>query len=418
MATTNILQQVATYNEANLALLLNTFAFISTANKKFERFNDNIPKNLGDTVNFMLQPRFNTVNSLVASFQPVVERVQSLTVNNPISTAYEFSAQDFIFNAREYLEKFGRSAVSQIGTKIEANVAKNAETNTFRYYGDGLTPISTYLQLATALARFRNFGAAKEMTKGYLSDLTYPAIINSGLNQFTQNRGNKEAMSWEIGDFSDCQWYRSNLLPTHISGTVGNSGINLTVVSTGTDSYGNINSITFSGAPASDPNAVLQYDSFTFNDGIAGFQNMRFLTFIGYENSECPVQFSAAATAASNSSGQVTVSINPPLSSVPAQGQGNCQYINNTILPGMTVNSLPSHRCGLIMSGNRLFLGMPKLPDESPYATSSITDPDSGCSLRTYQGSLFGQNKRGMITDAIWGSTLVAEQAMKIALPL
>ena len=43
----NILQQVVTYNESNLALLQNMFCFISTANKKFERFNDNIPKNLG-----------------------------------------------------------------------------------------------------------------------------------------------------------------------------------------------------------------------------------------------------------------------------------------------------------------------------------------------------------------------------------
>ena len=44
---TNILQQVITYNESNLAKLLNSFAFISTANMKFQRFNDDIPKNLG-----------------------------------------------------------------------------------------------------------------------------------------------------------------------------------------------------------------------------------------------------------------------------------------------------------------------------------------------------------------------------------
>lgn len=46
-APVNILQQVITYNESNLALLLNLYAFISTSNKKFQRFNDDIPKNLG-----------------------------------------------------------------------------------------------------------------------------------------------------------------------------------------------------------------------------------------------------------------------------------------------------------------------------------------------------------------------------------
>ena len=44
---TNILQQVITYNESGLALLLNSFAFISTSNMKFKSFNDDIPKNLG-----------------------------------------------------------------------------------------------------------------------------------------------------------------------------------------------------------------------------------------------------------------------------------------------------------------------------------------------------------------------------------
>lgn len=65
----NVLQQVITYNESNLAYLQNLCAFVSQANKKFERFNEQIPMNLGDTVSFDLPPRFTTNNSLVASFQ-------------------------------------------------------------------------------------------------------------------------------------------------------------------------------------------------------------------------------------------------------------------------------------------------------------------------------------------------------------
>ena len=97
----NILQQVITYNESNLALLLNSFCFISTSNKKFQRFNDDIPKNLGDTVSFDLPPRFTTTNSLVVAFQSAEQRVQQLTVNKQASTAYEFTAQQFIFNVRD-----------------------------------------------------------------------------------------------------------------------------------------------------------------------------------------------------------------------------------------------------------------------------------------------------------------------------
>ncbi len=149
---TNILQQVITYNESSLALLLNSFCFLSTANKKFMRFNDDIPKNLGDTVSFDLPPRFTTTNSLVVTLQPAVQRVQNLTVDQQASTAYAFTAQQFIFNVRDYMKVFGKSAVSELGTQVESNVAKLAETHTFRFYGDGINPINSYLQLCDCRA--------------------------------------------------------------------------------------------------------------------------------------------------------------------------------------------------------------------------------------------------------------------------
>ena len=413
-APTNILQQVITYNRSNLALLLNTFAFISTSNKKFQRFNDDVPKNLGDTVSFDLPPRFTTTNSLVVSFQSAVQRVQQLTVNQQASTAYEFTAQQFIFNVRDYMEVFGKSAIAEIGTKVESNVSQLAETNTFRFYGDGITPISTYLQLANALAFFRNFGAAKDNTKGYLSDITFPQIINSGLNQFTIDKNNREMMSWEIGKFSNCDWYQSNLLKTHQAGTEGNAGTVLTVVSTVTNADGGVIQITFSGTTsASDADSVKAYDKFQFNDGVSGQTNLRFLTFIGHQPSQCPVQFRATADAASTAGSQVTVDIYPALQATAGQNQN----INTPIVPGMQVTVLPNHRCGLIMAGNPLFLAMPRLPEEVPYPTSVQQDPDSGASIRQYYGSLFGQNQRGMVHDVIWGSTLVDEYALMVALP-
>ena len=414
MAVNNILQQVITYNRSNLALLQNSFAFLNTSNKKFKDFNREVPMNLGATVSFDLPPRMTTTDSLVVSFQDAVQRVQNLTVDQQASVAYEFTAQQFIFNVEQYMDVFGRSAIAEIGSKVEKNVGQLAETNTFRFFGDGVSNISTYLQLANALAFFRNFGAAKDNTKGYLADLTFPPIVNSGLNQFALNRNNREAMSWEVGDFSNCEWYQSNLLTTHTAGTEGNSATTLTVVSTTLDSNGAVTSITFSGTTsASDADSVKAYDKFQFADGVSGQPNLRFRTFIGHEVSQSPVQFRATADAASTAGSQVTVSIYPPLQA----GAGQGQNINTAIVAGMQVTVLPTHRCGLITAGNPLYLAMPKLPEEVPYPTSAETDPDSGASLRMYFGSLFGQNQRGNVHDCIWGSTLVDEYSMMVALP-
>ena len=411
----NVLQQVITYNESNLALLLNSCCFLSTANTKFERFNDDIPKNLGDTVSFDLPPRFTTNNSLVASFQSAEQRVQQLAVENAASTSYEFTAQQFIFNVRDYMDKFGKSAIAEIGTKVESDVAELAETNTFRFYGDGVTPINSYLQLANALAYFRNFGAAKENTKGYLSDLTFPAIVNSGLNQFAPTRNDREAMSWEVGRFSNCDWYQSNLLKTHTAGSEGNAGSTLTVVSVTKNADDAVTSITFSGCSApSDADSIKQYDKFQFSDGVSGQTNLRFRTFIGHEVSQSPVQFRAEADAASTAGSQVTVSIYPALKA----SAGKNQNINTEIVAGMQVTVLPDHRCGLITAGNPLYLAMPRLPEEVPFPTSVAQDPETGVAIRQYYGSLFGQNQRGMVHDVIWGKTLVDEYSIMVALPV
>jgi hypothetical protein len=76
----NILEQVQTYQRSGLALLQNLCCHIATANTKFKDF-DKIQANLGSTVTFDLPPRAVTTAGLVASFQPAVQRVQTLSVD-------------------------------------------------------------------------------------------------------------------------------------------------------------------------------------------------------------------------------------------------------------------------------------------------------------------------------------------------
>ena len=415
-APINILQVVQTYQMAGLAALQNLNCFMGTANTKFKNF-DKITANLGDTVTFDLPPRFTSTNSLVVAFQPADQRVQPLTVNQQLSTAYEFTAQQFIFQAREYMERFGKFAIAEVGARIESNIAQNCVTNTYRFYGDGITPINSYNQLAYALAQFRTYGSANSRAKGYISDVVVPGIIGSGLNQFATTRNNEIDNSWELGLFSNCEWYQSNLLPVHIAGNVGVNQATLTVSGfTNNGVAGAIDTITFliSGAPGVDGNAVFQYDKLYFLDGVAGLPNVRYLTFIGHQPSAAPVQVQITAAAASDAGSHVTVSIFPQLQVLPT----NYQNITTAIQLGMQAKILPSHRAGLITAGDPFYVAMPQLPEEVPFPTANMMDPETGVSIRQYYGSRFGQNERGMVFDCIWGSTLVPEYSMAIIQPL
>ncbi len=407
----NILQQVQTYQMSNLAYLQNLNCFVATANTKFKNF-EKLTANLGDTVTFDLPPRFTVAASLVATFQSADQRVENLTVDKAINVSYAFTAQQFIFNVEDYMEQFGKSAVMEMSAEIEADIATVCVEAPFRFYGDGVTQINSYGQLAASLSMFRNFGAAKDNTKYYLSDIAQSAIVNTGLNQFALDRNNRSANSWDVGDFDRAAFYVSNLLPVHTAGTIGEDGSVLTVVSVVKDANDAVIQIVFSGA-GTDTDAVKEFDKFQFSDGVSGQPNLRYLTFIGHKVSSNPVQFRATANAAS-SGGNVTIDVYPPLKA----SAGNTRNLNFAIVAGMQVTALPSHRAGMITAGNPLFIGMPMLPEEVPFPTGNEVDPDTGVSLRMYYGSLFGQNQRGMIHDAIWGKKAVPEYVMSVIFPL
>lgn len=442
MTTTpvNILQTVQTYQKAELAWLLNSFVGISVSNKKFQNFND-LVANLGDTVTFDTTPRYISYNGLVITEQPSVQRLQSLICSQAANVAAAYTDQQFIFNVRDYMDRFGMAAVKELGSLIEADILRNfisgvrvnnpqsptygalqTQSGPFRFYGDGVTPINSFTQLAQSVANFEDFGAATHKMMAILPVPNIPAIVGTGLNQFANQRNDDIAYDWMLGTFANTEWYESNLLPIHVSGTIGNSvgAANiLTLVSTNDPTGQNVTQITFStdASVGNDANAIKAGDLLEFIDGVSGQPNLRFLTFIGHQVSSQKVQFRATADAVS-SGNSVTVSLQTINNVGLVSYQNQNQNLNAALAAGMQVSVVPSHRAGILMSGDQFYLAMPRLPDESPFTTVNTTDPDSGASIRHYFGSQFGMNNRAYVRDAIWGSSLVAENSLRYCFPL
>lgn len=411
----NILQTVQTYQMGGLAYLLNLNCFLSTCNTRFKDFNK-MTANLGDAVTFDLPPRARSINNLVVTFEAAVQRVQTLVCDQQQSYAITVTSQQQIFNLEqnEYIPKFVQSGIYEIGAAIESNIAQNAITHTYRYFGTPSSPVNSFGSLAQALANYRDYGSTYQNLKVYLPVTDVPTIVNSGLNQFVMDRNEEQAMSWFIGNWMGVEFYQSNLLPTQIAGNVGNNGTVLTLVSTNDPTGQNVTQLTFSGATVNDVNAIFANDKFTFQDGVSGLPNLRFLTFTGHIPSSQPVQFRATAAAAADGSGDVVVNIYPPLVSF----QNLNQNLNVALQAGMQVKGLASARYGMIVGGDALFVAMPQLPDQSPFYTANEYDDSTGMSMRHYFGTLFGQNQQGYVVDAIWGSTLVDEYAMALPFPL
>lgn len=436
----NILQQVQTYQRSSLGLLQNLCCFVSPSNTKFKDF-DKIQANLGSSVTFDTPPRATTAAGLVASWQPADQLVETLTCDQAFNASFTVTAQQRIFNLEkgedEYIEVFGKSFLTELATEVEGNLALNCisavpvmtvnaqgqsvptgalhtESGPFRYFGDGVTQLTSYNQLAQMIMQFKNFGAVSHGIKVYLPDSVYPAIVGSGLNQFAPERNNETAMSWEVGEFGTprVKYYQSNLLPIQYAGTIGEEGTVLTLVSTNDPTGQNVTQLTFSGAGSG---ATINVgDLFQFNDGVSGFQNMRYLTYIGHKVSINKVQNRATANAVANSSGIITVNLAWPLN----WAGGNSINLNQALQPGMQVTVLPSHKAGLVVGGDAFFIAMPQLPDQRPFDTANEYDPETGVSLRMTYGSIFGANQKGIIYDETHGSLAVKQYCMRVIIPL
>jgi type IX secretion system PorP/SprF family membrane protein len=91
---------------------------------------------------------------------------------------------------------------------------------------------------------------------------------------------------------------------------------------------------------------------------------------------------------------------------------------NNAIATGMQATVLPSHQAGWMDAGNSFYLAMPRLPNQSPFETVYFKDKESGASLRHYWGVQFGKDNRSYVRDCTWGSTLIAEDSMRMIFPM
>ena len=428
----NVLQDVESYQASGLALLQNMTVHVKTANNKFKNFEKEVG-NLGDNITFDLPLRFTVSKTLKGLFQGVDQRKLQLVADQAHSVTIGVSNQELVFNLENGPEDFmnyaGKSAIAALATDIDSTIAENwhsgvlnsdtGNLNTFsgpyRFFGNGSSAINSYEQIARMIMFFKNYGFSYEGLKLYFPDTIVPSIIGTGLNQFLPEKNDEHVNSWQLGNWrpQNAEIYTSNLMPIHTSGQTGIDGDTLTVVSVNDPTGQNVTQITCSGASTDTAGAIKSGDVLQFKDGVSGQPDMRYLTFTGYKQSANPVQFRATADATS-SGGNVTLTITPGLN----WAGGNTKNLNNAIAAGMQILTFPSHRCGGALGNNAMFVGMPRLPDEQPYPTSTKSDSNSGVALKLYYGSLPFENQRGFQYSAVSGSVIVPEQSMRMLVPL
>jgi hypothetical protein len=437
---TNTLQVVKTFQNHTQAAFENVCYAVKHSNKKFNDIFTKSNVNLGDSVSFEDTYFASVTKSLIPSFEGQQQRALTIQVDQAANSAFTSYAQERLFQLEknEYMEKVGKARAATLAWDVESNVllgvcsqcpvmqtvggvttptgALHSESGPYRIFGNGVTAINSYQQLRQMIVNFNELGYASKIHV-VLPSTVVPTIIGTGFSQFVPKRNDEKDQSWELGTYGGAEWFESNLMPTFYAGDAGQKQQTLTVYALGAvDAISGMTSITFSGFSTSTSNVVVPGDIITFTAA----SNLRMLPYRAKVATSQLVSVRVVSAADSDGSGRATVTFMMG----EAVGRGIVssfnayQNVNIDVAVGMTAVPAQSHKCGLLIAEDSLFMAMPKLPSQEPYPSHAQYNEATGASVRCYWGNLPFQNVYGWVVDEIHGSLIHPRYSMRIAFPL
>ncbi|MGN6347094.1 MAG: hypothetical protein ACTHME_05265, partial [Candidatus Nitrosocosmicus sp.] len=236
---------------------------------------------MGSVITYDTPPlAYANAGLVVNSFDSVQQKVESLVVGgydssgapleggsydqygnlNAANCNFALSAQQILFNIdnNDYRKILEESQMVELGSVIERSILNRFINDTYRFYTAGVDgtskqvlPINSFSQLAYAESKFKDYGCpAKGGYEAFLPNMAVSSIISTGQNKFTPVANDMRFNSWEIGMFDTFNYNKSNLLPIHVAGSLGQTQATLTITSFTTDSDGGISQLVCSGAGA------------------------------------------------------------------------------------------------------------------------------------------------------------------------
>ncbi len=459
--TENLLQAVATLNDAGLGLMSNISPLATLANKEFIDY-QKIEGQLGSVVKVLKPPKAVAKPGLVSDLATgIVQDYYTLEIGGYDSTGtpsnnedlnfydstgnicaynafFQVTSQQLIQNVPygdgiassdklNYISKVMGATTMEICSSIELSIGNRIAKDTYKFWCAGVDgnnnvmQINNYEQIVNAKVTMQSMGAQSDRFHVVLPVDVIPGMVAQNFTQFVPKRNDEQAIDWKIGEYANIGISISNLLPKHIAGDIANEGIKLTVVSVKKNAEGGITGFVCSGTGTSTSATALVKNDL----GYITTKGFNSVTPSGHVDTGNTITFNVT-NPGTPASGNIEFDISHVLYFDPNTSGGRMN-ITKEIVAGVTMKFVPNHKVGLLMnnlmgkanvSGSTpLYLAMPKMPPQEPYYSGVKTDPITKLSLKSYYGSPFGKEKRGFIQNAIWGSMLASDNVMRLIFP-
>ena len=326
-----------------LAILENEFGWLDKLHRAHEdEFSSNVNGyKIGDTISIRRPADFTVRTGATLSTQDVIEGKTTLTIDQQCGVDFQFTSTDLTLKISDLSQRVIKPAMSSILNYMGNDLLTQMYRGVYEWVGTPGQTVNSFSDFSKAPERLDEMAVPADDRCAILSPADHWALVGAATT--LSNVGGAENSAYRkgrIGELGGVDTYMSQVVPSHTVGPLGGTPlINGAPLSVSYDTAKNTwtQTLVTDGWTAAAAARVKAGDTFILY--AAGTSGARVLKVNPKTKAvtDIPQMFTITADGSSDASGNLTLTISPPII---------------TSGPHQTVNVAPADNAGLTMTGS------------------------------------------------------------------
>jgi hypothetical protein len=339
MANTSLTADVIA--KAALAILHNELGVVKTLHRAHEEeFSQQVNGyKVGDTISIRRPADFTIRTGATLSTQDVIEGKTTLTIDQQIGVDFQFTSSDLTLKITDLAERVMKPAMSTIVNYMAYDCLATMYKRIYNWVGTPGNDINSFADFALAPRRLDTMAVPMDQRHSVLSPADHWGLLGSQTALYIQDAARGAYRDGDLGKIGGVETRMNQMVPTHTVGPMGGTPlVNGASQNVTYDTAKNAwtQSLITDGWTAAAAARVKEGDVFTlYASGTSGAK-VKMVNPRTKQVTDVDQQFVVTADGSSDASGNLTLTISPPII---------------TSGPHQTVNVAPADNAGLVFVG-------------------------------------------------------------------
>lgn len=293
----------------------------------------------GDTISIRRPADFTIRSGATMSAQDVIEGKTTLVVDQQIGIDFQFTSTDLTLKVEDMAERIIKPAMSRIANELASDVLTQMYRGTYNLVGTQGTRVDSFSDFSKAPERMDEMAIPSDNRHAILCPSDFWGLVGSQTALYAPSLVGSAYRSGDLGDLGGLATMMSQVTPAHTVGPLGGTPlVNGATQNVSYDTAKNAwtQSLITDGWTAAAASRVKAGDVFTIYAAGTSGAKLKMVNPKTKVATAIDQQFVVVSDGSSDGSGNLTLTISPPII---------------TSGPYQTVNVAPADNAGLVFDG-------------------------------------------------------------------